>query len=100
MEIFKDLDACVTPVLDLHSGEAPLDDVNTARNVFDISSQPYIPNPAPRLQETPAVIHSSHRPYVGEHTHSILSEVLSMSNAEISDLYKRKIVQSYPATKL
>ena len=100
MEIFGNLDACVAPVLDFHSGEAALDDANTARNVYNTSSEPYIPNPAPRLQETPAVIARSHSPYVGEHTHSVLSEVLSMSDEEISNLYKHKIVQSYPATKL
>ena len=100
MEIFSDLDACVTPVLDLHSGEAALDNANKDRNVFDTSEPPYIPKPAPRLQDTPATYVSSRGAYVGEHSHSILSEVLSMSHEAIRDLFEQKIVQSYPTTKL
>lgn len=52
IEIFKDVDACVVPVLSFE--EAAENEHNKARNTFSRRGKDIIPNPTPRLSETPA----------------------------------------------
>ena len=50
-EIFKDLDACVEPVLT--ADEASVHSLNKERKTFALNEGVYKPTPAPKLSRTP-----------------------------------------------
>ncbi|KAM4808758.1 alpha-methylacyl-CoA racemase [Rhinophrynus dorsalis] len=83
-QIFDGTDACVTPVLSFN--DVALHEHNKERGSFITNDQAEItPRPAPVLSRTPAAPTTSRDPYVGEHTHEILSEY-GLNNTEISSL--------------
>jgi alpha-methylacyl-CoA racemase len=55
--IFKNSDACITPILDLD--EAPKHEHNKSRSTFTERDGVVQPNPSPRFSETPLEIKSS-----------------------------------------
>tara|TARA_B100000678_G_scaffold197875_1_gene166030 strand:- start:18365 stop:19405 length:1041 start_codon:yes stop_codon:yes gene_type:complete len=57
VEVFEDLDACVSPVLTLQ--EASQHPQNVQRNVFPTVGGTIQPAPAPQLSETPATLHKT-----------------------------------------
>ncbi|XP_065334350.1 alpha-methylacyl-CoA racemase [Cloeon dipterum] len=74
-EIFDQLDACVTPVLDM--SEAADYSHNKARGSFVIDKYGLpVPNPAPILSLTPGVSQAASklRPEIGQHTQDVLLE--------------------------
>lgn len=73
-EIFKDTDACCTPVLE--PGEAPLHPHNVTNKSFLQSTDGgFEPGPAPRLSRTPGVDRVLEAPRLGQHTVEILKEL-------------------------
>lgn len=92
-EVFRDMDACVAPVLDYR--EAPTHPANAERNVFVEGMDGIIqPAPAPRLSRTPGQVTSA-PPKPGAHTRQVLAEagysgeaiesLLEMGSAAASD---------------
>jgi alpha-methylacyl-CoA racemase len=75
-EIFDEIDACVTPVVDWK--DAPNFEQNKARNVFkDLSTtnKEIIPNPAPKLSRTPGI--SAYNPNEKMDLTSMAKEILN-----------------------
>ncbi len=82
-EVFTELDACVSPVLDLD--EAPGHPHNVERGVFPVGPDGEVHvAPAPRLERTPGTLRQR-EPRMGEHTLAVLAE-LGYGDGEISDL--------------
>lgn len=93
-ETFKDLDACVSPVLSLE--EAPKFEHNLHGKSFIEGA----PAPAPKLSESPATPNSSKRaPRRGEHTEAVLLKV-GYTREEIDRLEGDGIVERYRASSL
>ncbi|XP_068621105.1 alpha-methylacyl-CoA racemase [Battus philenor] len=90
-KIFDELDACVTPVLNIDAVDEH--QCHASRNSFYRDNNNYIiPEPAPKLSATPG--ESSGRksvPKAGEHTLEILQE-LGYNTFEIDELIYKKIV--------
>lgn len=63
MNVFEDIDACVSPVLSLR--EAVDHPANRARGLFTIDEEAWQPNPAPRFSRSP------HRSYEGSSPSSL-----------------------------
>ena len=88
VEIFKDLDACVSPVLTLN--EAAQHQHNIERKSFvKIDNENYLPN-MPWLNMDPAS-RSFEMPLIGEHTSHILREH-GYSKEEIEKFISEKII--------
>ena len=82
-EVFAELDACVSPVLDLD--EAPRHEHNVERGTFPVGPDGEIHiAPAPRLGRTPGALRMR-EPRMGEHTEGILLD-LGYSVEEITGL--------------
>ncbi|CAH2231760.1 alpha-methylacyl-CoA racemase [Pararge aegeria] len=98
-DIFENLDACVTPVLDLRSvyGHA----CNSSRKSFYKDHDNLIvPEPAPRLSSTPGISSGKQEaPELGYHTVKILQE-LGYSKSEICDLIKKNVVNTKAKSNL
>ena len=89
-EIFKDLDACVFPVLEMD--EAPTHPHNVETEIFlQNQNGTSEPAPAPKLSRTPAVRESLPMPDVGEHT---IDELLAVgySTESVNKLIAAEIV--------
>ena len=89
-KIFKDLDACVEPVLT--TDEAPVHPQNQERNAFAFNDGAYEPNPAPKLSRTPGNCQPTPLPHVGEHTTEILQQI-GYSQSEIQELVDEGVVE-------
>ena len=73
-EIFKDTDACCTPILEPE--EAPLHPHNVSNKSFlRAPDGSYEPGPAPKLSRTPGVDQVLAAPRLGQHTVDILKEM-------------------------
>lgn len=73
-EIFKDTDACCTPILEPE--EAPLHPHNVSNKSFlQAPDGSYEPGPAPKLSRTPGVDRVLAAPRLGQHTVDILKEM-------------------------
>lgn len=70
--VFADVDACVTPVLDMD--EAPSHPHNVARGAFVTLDGVTQPAPAPRFSGTPTATPAP-APLVGAHTDEILADL-------------------------
>ncbi|ENN78438.1 alpha-methylacyl-CoA racemase [Dendroctonus ponderosae] len=93
-EVFDQVDACVTPVLDLD--EAPLHPHNREQGAFSGPA----PNPAPQLSRTPAQSHAHLRsPKIGEHTVEVLSD-LGYTGDQIQQLQSQGAVFNESKAKL
>lgn len=77
IELFRNADACVEPVLELNELEA-FDEQATSRSLFNKDGTP---SPAPRLSRTPGEA-SVEEPRPGEHTVEVLKEY-GYSNEQI-----------------
>ena len=88
-EIFKDLDACVEPVLT--TDEAPAHPLNKERNTFALNQGVYEPTPAPKLSRTPGNCTPRPQPNIGEHTFEVLEEA-GYSDREIKQLIRDDVV--------
>ncbi|GAB6018969.1 hypothetical protein CHUAL_000609 [Chamberlinius hualienensis] len=89
MEIFKDSDACVAPILELT--EAPSHPHNAERgSFFNDGDGNDLPRPAPYLYRTPAQPKIG-LPTIGQHTVEILKE-LGYSEQQIDSLTKNTVV--------
>ncbi|KAK9511062.1 hypothetical protein O3M35_005708 [Rhynocoris fuscipes] len=93
INVFKDLDACVSPVLTIE--DANHLDHNVSQNTFEKSfdtGNP-IPTPEPRLSKSPGQSRASREPppSVGEHTLKVLQSI-GYSQEEILSLAKRKAI--------
>lgn len=86
---FKDLDACVTPVLT--TDEAPHHTHNEERKTFISNDGTYEPSPAPKLSRTPGYCESKTQPEVGEHSIEVLQEI-EYTQTEIQELIKDGVV--------
>ncbi|XP_065831603.1 alpha-methylacyl-CoA racemase-like [Oscarella lobularis] len=85
--VFKDLDACVTPVLSLdEAAQHP----HNRHSYIPTQDGTLAPAPAPRLSESPAVP-SDCQSLLGGHTEEILSEI-GVSKEELKRLVKEKVV--------
>ena len=73
--IFKDSDACITPILDLD--EAPKHEHNKSRSTFIERDGVIQPNPSPRFSKTPLEVKSSPKK-IGE-DNSFVSEKYNIS---------------------
>lgn len=97
--IFDNLDACVTPVVDLNCVDK--NECNSMRKSFYKNDENLIvPEPAPKLSRTPGK--SSGRnslPQPGEHTVEILKE-LGCNTNNINELIKKGIVYVCPKSNL
>lgn len=92
-KIFDGSDACVTPVLTFDQVATHVH--NSSRNSFGIGKDNLVvPNPAPRLSETPGVSSAIQSPniYPGEHSIEILKE-LKYSSEEIKDFIKEGVIE-------
>ncbi|KAL9987370.1 hypothetical protein ACROYT_G001664 [Oculina patagonica] len=94
-ETFKDLDACVTPVLT--TDEAPRHTHNEERKAFILNDGTYEPSPAPKLSRTPGSCKSKAQPEVGEHSIEVLQEI-GYTQTEIQELIKDGVVD-HPTPK-
>ncbi|XP_062574120.1 alpha-methylacyl-CoA racemase-like [Saccostrea cucullata] len=73
-EIFKETDACCTPVLE--PNEAPIHPHNVENKSFlQNTDGKYESGPAPKLSRTPGVDKVLPAPYLGQHTVEILKEI-------------------------
>jgi alpha-methylacyl-CoA racemase len=89
VKIFKDLDACVSPVLTLD--EAPFHPHNIENNSFiKIDSDNYLPNMS-WLNEMNTSSRSFEMPLVGQHTSHILKEH-GYSNEDIKEFLNEQII--------
>lgn len=70
-EVFRDVDACIAPVLDWD--EAPCHPQNEAREAFVVIDGVVQPAPAPRFSRTPGAV-SRGPARAGEHTDEVLAE--------------------------
>lgn len=86
VQVFQDLDACVTPMLSV--AEAAQHPHNKSKDSFlhgdiaDLQS-----GPAPRLSRTPGIHKQRPLPEIGQHTVEVLTEI-GYSSSEISNLIK------------
>lgn len=101
-QIFKDLDACVSPVLTVD--EAVKLDHNVMQNAFDQSKDinAPVPTPEPQLSLNVSQSRAAQRrpPAVGEHSLEVL-KTLGYNKEEIFGLAKRKaIFLAYENAKL
>jgi alpha-methylacyl-CoA racemase len=88
IELFADVDACVTPVLTL--SEAPLDPHNVDRAVFHPQGGgAFQPSAAPRFQHS--VPAPSAAPTFGQHTREILRD-LGLGEQVVETLYADHVV--------
>lgn len=87
-EVFADVDACVTPVLDM--AEAPAHRHNVSRGVFTQVDGMTQPAPVPRFSGTPAAAPEP-PPSVGQHTDEILAG-LGRGREEIEALRAQGVV--------
>ena len=89
-EVFKDLDACCEPILDMT--EADKHEHNKALGTFLKGEDGQVqPGPAPTLSRTPGVTTLLDQPKVGEHTVEELLK-LGLSQSEILKLIDSEIV--------
>lgn len=88
-ETFKDLDACVTPVLTVD--EAVHHPHNKERKTFIFNDGVYEPSPAPKLSRSPGHIESKIQPKIGEHSVEVLQEV-GYSQTEIQEMISNGVV--------
>nr|CAH7753886.1 unnamed protein product [Callosobruchus chinensis] len=97
-DIFDELDACVTPVLELE--EAPKHAHNASQDTFIETEGSIVPKPAPKLSKTPGISMATKRAArCGEHTKEILTE-LGFSPQEIKTLEEGKIIECHSPSKL
>eukprot|EP00128_Syssomonas_multiformis_P001157 Colp12_sorted_trinity150504_noHs@7812 len=89
-KVFNGTDACVAPVLDMD--EAHRDPHMHHRGSFLVPQEggPE-PAPAPKLSRTPGVVKTTEQPYVGEHTHAVLSDY-GFAKSEIEKLCQSGVV--------
>lgn len=93
-EIFRDLDACVVPVLSLK--DAPKHPHNVERGSFVAEN----PAPAPKLSRTSAKPTSlEKKANLGEHTELVLKQ-LNYSEDEVTQMEREGIIGVYRAAKL
>lgn len=71
--VFKNLDACFAPVLEMSEAQNHEHNVETGVFISDSGGKTE-PAPAPKLSRTPGVETLLKRPQVGEHTESVLLE--------------------------
>lgn len=93
INIFDNLDACVTPVLSL---EQFINNKNTIERKL-ISREDYFPNPSPKLENMKVLNNSI--PLDGEHTKEILAEI-GYSENEIRELLKSEVAFTNIKSKL
>ena len=88
--MFKDLDACVSPVLTLD--EAPLHKHNKERNSFrKLPDNTYIPymNWLSQNEER-----SFELPKIGQHSQQVLKEI-GFSNSELDELISENVIDDF-----
>lgn len=98
-QIFDNLDACVTPVVDLDFADK--NECNSTRKSFYKNNDNLIvPKPAPKLSRTPGKS-SGHNslPEPGEHTVDILKE-LGYNTKNIKELIKNGVIYVSPKSNL
>ncbi|VVC92221.1 unnamed protein product [Leptidea sinapis] len=98
-EIFKNLDACVTPVIDFNIVDKH--ELSLSRSSFYRDNNNLVtPEPAPRLSRTPAFSSGKKEtPDHGQHTLEILKE-LGYTDTEIDDLIKNGIIFAKTKSKI
>jgi len=97
-EVFKDLDACFSPILEYD--EAPHHPHNVHNKTFLKNEHGgYEPAPAPKLSRTPGVNQVYPQPAIGQHTTEVLTEA-GFSSSEIENLLKIGAVESGKVSKL
>lgn len=98
-QIFDNLDACVTPVVDLDSVDK--NECNATRKSFYRNDKNLIvPEPTPKLSRTPGKSTGHYSmPQPGEHTVDILEE-LGYSTININDFVKNGIIYASPKSNL
>lgn len=89
--IFKDLDACFSPILEPQ--EAPQHLHNIANKTFLKNEKgEYEPGPAPRLSRTPGIDQIHLEPMIGQHTVSIMKNT-GYNDDEIERLLKAGVIE-------
>lgn len=96
VEVFKDVDACVTPVLDLES----VDNSQYKGTFYRDSENMIVPETAPKLTRTPGVsVGRKSIPIHGQHTYEIAKE-LGYSHEEISNFVRSGCLYAAPKSNL
>ncbi|XP_050362127.1 alpha-methylacyl-CoA racemase [Nymphalis io] len=97
--IFENLDACVTPVLDIDQVGDHI--CHSSRKSFYKDEENYIqPEPAPKLSISPGIPSGKQKsPKHGEHTVMVLKE-LGYTNSKIQDLIKNNCIYAYTNSQL
>ena len=96
MEIFKDLDACVTPVLSLN--EAPLFKHNVERKSFvKLEDNSFMPSMS-WLSNMNTSERSFAMPKIGQNSRQILAEI-GYSKSDIDELFRNKVVEEKSEAK-
>jgi len=89
--IFKDLDACFSPILEPQ--EAPQHLHNIANKTFLKNEKgEYEPGPAPRLSRTPGIDQVHLEPVIGQHSVSIMKNT-GYNDDEIERLLKAGVIE-------
>ncbi|XP_048734819.2 alpha-methylacyl-CoA racemase-like isoform X2 [Ostrea edulis] len=98
-EIFKDMDACCTPILDPQ--EAALHPHNAINKSFLRSADgKFEPGPAPKLSRTPGVDRVLTAPRQGQHTVEILKEIGYSGEAAQKLIDSEVVLQRQKSSKL
>lgn len=96
--VFKEVDACVTPVLD--ANEAMEDEHNKFRNNFTRLNGKVIPNPAPKLDRTPATNGAAAKPELsGRDQVRRVLEMIQVDGDELEKLISDGVILLNPKEK-
>lgn len=90
MSALGDIDACVSPVLELD--EVSVDPHNSSKRSFVVGAIGHEPTPAPRLSRTPARTEFADVKS-GQNSREILRE-LNFADKEIEDFLRRRVVET------
>lgn len=89
-EIFSNVDACVSPVLDVE--EAIQDEHNQFRNNFTRVNGLVIPNPAPKLELTPAVNSATKATVDAKEQVRMVLDMIKVDEQEMEELIKEEVI--------
>lgn len=89
-EVFKDLDACVEPILTVE--EASQHPHNKAKETFQTASDSVLmANPAPRFSRSTEIRQNRPLPHIGQHTVEIFKE-FGFTQTEINDFVSAGVI--------
>lgn len=97
-EVFKDLDACYAPILDMNEAVEHPHSQESESFLRDVDGN-HEPAPAPKLSRTPAAQTVLPSPEPGQHTTKILKEI-GYNSIQIKELQNSGVVIQTSQSKL